>query len=985
MRSLAACGAGNFVLSNIFIHHSNISRIMKFRIYTLTLCMAWLLAGNLVAQQKIKYSDHPIAPGPDGIVRCASMEIDAIRRLNNPNLGTLEDFENWLTPKVREYEQQVAAGRSTVIITIPLVVHVLHNGEPVGTGPNITDAQVLSQVQVLNEDFRRILGSRGWNDHPDGADVELEFCPATVDPWGNPSNGVNRVNIGQNGATIDDLEGSIKPSTIWDPTQYMNMWSVKFATPDDNLLGYAQFPEGSGLAGMPSSGEDPNTDGVVIRYLSFGTSDLDDGTFQLDAPYDLGRTATHEVGHWVGLRHIWGDGLGCNLGVAPPGCSCLQDDYCSDTPNSDQANYGCPEGKFSPCDLPNLTNDMIENYMDYTDDPCMNIFTNDQKSRVQAVMANSPRRMELVASTACSGPKPYISFAGTNSTIAEGTSCEAKTVSLEVNISQAPTAAATVSFTTSGTAAQGADFTISPATLTFPAGSAASQFLTLTIFEDGVVESDEFLSIEIGQVTTTGNALKSLTNFRHVVNLLDDDFSPETAGSQPQVLLFSESFNTLGAGWTSVTAPGSAVQWRIGTPPLGLGGNFNAYISPSNLPGNLYLYDQNAFGSASLESPSINAGNATNLQLTFTYTCFGEPEYDFGTLWYSKNGGQWTQFGPAELSGQAIPTNLTVPLPQEANNSSNLRLAFRWENDELLGGHPPFSFDNVELRATAGAPAAVQTALSAGDEKPLGPNATVHFFDPASGKVMATVKNNGSYDYGCVTLAVDRSSASAGSPAVAFWNNNPANALAAKTFFLDTENSNPPAGNTLTVTLFYTKTEILAWEAATLQSRNNLKIVGVGGQSVSAVTPGNSSGFNISISNAGVSNFTAAAYKVTATVPATAGGLGAGVPGATPSGSQAMAAGGGQGFPAVFENPEALVTAIFPNPANDRLTVTYRFEGENTVDLQLQNQLGQRIDVPVNIEPARADFETGSLPDGLYFLVLRQGETVETKRVVVQR
>ncbi len=959
---------------------------MKFRFYTLTLFLAWLLVGGVFAQQKIKFSDHPVTPGPDGIVRCASMEVDAIRRLNNPNLGTMEDFENWLAPKVREYEQQAAQNRNAVIITIPLVVHVLHNGEPVGSGPNITDAQVLSQVQVLNEDFRRILGSRGWNDHPAGADVEIEFCPATVDPWGNPTNGVNRVNIGQDGATRDDLEGTIKPTTIWDPNQYMNMWSVKFAAPDNNLLGYAQFPEGSGLAGMPASGEDPNTDGVVIRYLSFGTSDLDDGTFQLDAPYDLGRTATHEVGHWVGLRHIWGDGLGCNLGIAPPGCSCQQDDYCEDTPNSDQANYGCPEDKTSPCDLPNLTSDMIENYMDYTDDPCMNIFTNDQKSRVHAVMANSPRRKELVNSTACSGPKPYISFVNTNSTIAEGTSCEVKTVSLEVQISQAPTAAATVSFATSGTAVQGQDFTVSPSTLTFPAGSGASQFLTLTIFEDGVVESDEFFSIEISQVSTTGDALRSLTNFRHLVNILDDDFSPETAGNQPQVLLFSESFNTLGAGWTAVTAPGSAVQWRIGTPPLGLGGNFNAYISPTNLPGNLYIYDQNAFGSASLESPSINAANATNLQLSFTYTCFGEPEYDYGTLWYSKNGGPWTQFGPEELSGQAIPTNLTVPLPQDANNSSNLRIAFRWDNDELLGGHPPFSFDNVELRATAGAPAAVQTAVNAGagDEKPLGPNATVHFFDPASGKVMATVKNNSSYDYGCVNLAVDRSNASAGSPAVAFWNNNPANALAAKTFFLETENSNPPAGSTLTVTLFFTKTEILAWETATQQSRSNLKLVSVSGQPVAAVTPSNGSSFNISVSSAGVSNFTAAAFKVSATVPASAGGFGAGVPGETAN-SQALAGSGSQIFPAVFENPESLVTAVFPNPAKDRLTVTYRFDGEFPVEFQLQNQLGQQMNVPVNIEPARADFQTSSLPDGIYFLVIRQGATMETKRVIVQR
>lgn len=964
---------------------------MKFQPHTLAFFLVWLLAGSLSAQKKSSLSNLPVVPGPNGFVRCATMEVDAIRRLNNPNIGTLQDFENWLAPKVREYEQQISEGKRSVIITIPLVVHVLHNGEPVGTGPNITDAQVLSQVQVLNEDFRKILGTRGWNDHPAGADVEIEFCPATVDPWGNATNGVHRVHIHQDGATADEIDGTFKPSTIWDPTQYMNMWSVKFAAPDDNLLGYAQFPEGSGLAGMPASGENPMTDGVVIRYLSFGSSDLDDGTFQLDEPYDLGRTATHEVGHWVGLRHIWGDGLGCNLGVAPPGCSCLQDDYCEDTPNSDQANYGCPTGKTSPCDLPELTEDMIENYMDYSDDPCMNIFTSDQKSRVQAVMANSPRRMELANSVACTGPKPYIAFAAPGSSVAEGTSCGMKTMSIEVKISQPPTASATVSFNIGGTATQGSDFTLSPATLTFPAGSTASKFLTLTVFEDGVVEANELIDLSIAQVTTSGNALRSPTTFQHLVSIMDDDVAPEKAGSTAQVLIFSEDFNTLGVGWTATTVAGSAVKWRIGTPPLGLGGNFNAYISPTNLPGNLYLYDQNAGGGASLESPSINAANATNLQLNFTYTCFGEPEYDFGTLWYSKNGGAWVQFGPTELSGEPLPVNLSVPLPQDANNTANLRIAFRWQNDELLGGHPPFSFDNVELRATAGAPAAVQTAVNtgAGQDKYLGPNTTVHFYDPASGKVLATVQNNSSYDYGCANLTVDRSNVSAGSPAVAFWNNTPANALAAKSFYLQTTNNNPPAGAMLNVTLFYTKTEITTWEAATLQSRNNLKIVGVSGQHISAVTPSNNN-FGISVTNAAVNSFTGAAYKVSAAIPATAGGFGVGVPGTPPAGSPGVADRnsneGGSSSPSSFEQTGNFVTAIFPNPTQGRLTVTYQHD-ENLpkpVQVQLQNQLGQTMNIPMELTDGRADLNMASLPEGLYFLVLRQGENVETNRVVVQ-
>ena len=280
---------------------------------------------------------------------------------------------------------------------------------------------------------------------------------ALTAPDGTGTNGINRVNIGQDGATRDDIENVIKPSTIWDATQYLNMWTVKFAAPDDNLLGYAQFPESSGLDGMPTSPQSAETDGVVQLYRAFGTADLDDGTFNLHPSYNLGRTATHEVGHWVGLRHIWGDGLGCNNGTPSPGCSCNDDDYCNDTPNSEKANYSCAEDNISNCGVPPVASvDMDENYMDYTSDACMNTFTQDQKGRVQAVMANSPRRMELPTSPALLPPAPYITFVEESLEVDEGSSCITKAVTVELKIAQAPSADATVSFTLSGTAQEGA-------------------------------------------------------------------------------------------------------------------------------------------------------------------------------------------------------------------------------------------------------------------------------------------------------------------------------------------------------------------------------------------------------------------------------------------------------------------------------------------------------------------------------------------------
>ena len=134
----------------------------------------------------------------------------------------------------------------------------------------------------------------------------------------------------------------------------------------------------SGLDGLDANEGGALTDGIVVGYKYFGSSEKGDFPV-LFAPFDLGRTTTHEVGHWLGLRHIWGDG------------DCSADDFCADTPTAFEANNGCPFDNISCGSL-----DMIENYMDYTDDACMNVFTNDQTERMRIVLENSPRRRELV-------------------------------------------------------------------------------------------------------------------------------------------------------------------------------------------------------------------------------------------------------------------------------------------------------------------------------------------------------------------------------------------------------------------------------------------------------------------------------------------------------------------------------------------------------------------------------------------------------------
>ena len=324
---------------------------------------------------------NPENISPSGHIRCATVEYEQYLREQNPKKETAEQFENWINKKIEERKaiEQIAS-QSGGVIYIPVVVHVVHNGDAYGVNENITDEQVISQITVMNQDFRKMSGTPGFNTNPVGADVQVEFVLAKVDPNGNPTNGINRVNLCQATWSTGEINSFVKPTTIWDPTLYMNMWSVDFT--DNTLLGYAQFPE-STLGGMSTAAQNANTDGVVANFATFGSSALATGSFS--PPYDRGRTMTHEVGHFLGLRHIWGDDTTC-----PTTNVATNKDFVADTPAAAGPNYGCPTGTNS-CPS-NAGNDMIQNYMDYSDDTCMNIFTAGQKSRITTVLTNSPRR-----------------------------------------------------------------------------------------------------------------------------------------------------------------------------------------------------------------------------------------------------------------------------------------------------------------------------------------------------------------------------------------------------------------------------------------------------------------------------------------------------------------------------------------------------------------------------------------------------------------
>lgn len=323
----------------------------------------------------------------NAIERCNTMEADLRLRKKHPELGTLEEQEKLFSQRLGNYYRQSAEKNLSGAVTLPIVFHIVHNGGAIGSGDNISATYINAQLVQLNNDFRKIFGTTGYNTNPVGADTEVQFCAAVVDPDGNTlaEPGINRINRNTKGWSAPPfsdtyIDETIKPQSIWDPTRYINVWVLNIG---GGLLGYAQFPN------MSTSSAVANTDGVVVLYSSVGSSTT---PFPGASPYDQGRTLTHELGHFFNLYHTF-----------QGGCS-SPNDHCDDTPRVSSPTFGCPVGR-TTC---SGTATMIENYMDYSDDGCMNIFTLNQKDRVRAAIMNYPRRMELLTSTVCSMIDPCV-------------------------------------------------------------------------------------------------------------------------------------------------------------------------------------------------------------------------------------------------------------------------------------------------------------------------------------------------------------------------------------------------------------------------------------------------------------------------------------------------------------------------------------------------------------------------------------------------
>lgn len=301
--------------------------------------------------------------------RCGTTQKTQILLQNNLDFAVAKqkvnvETENWIK------NSSNYSYKNTIII--PVVVHVVWRTN----NQNISDAQIQSQIDVLNKDFRKlnidtINTPSVWK--PIAADCNIEFCLASIDPNGNTTTGITRT---QTTVNSFGMQGDFMKHTSdggidgWPSNDYLNIWVCNL----DNLLGYST---------VPSNWTDPE-DGVVIGYQYFG----DMGAVQY--PYNKGRTATHEIGHWLNLEHVWGTGWS--------GCG---NDQVNDTPTQEYENYGCPAFPEAPnsCNTSNPNGDMFMNYMDYTNDACMNMFTEGQKTRM--IAAISQYRPELLTQSIC--------------------------------------------------------------------------------------------------------------------------------------------------------------------------------------------------------------------------------------------------------------------------------------------------------------------------------------------------------------------------------------------------------------------------------------------------------------------------------------------------------------------------------------------------------------------------------------------------------
>ena len=304
--------------------------------------------------------------------RCGAAEYLSGLIANDPAVGQRRMQSEAL---MAQWTAAHAGERGRSVVTIPVVFHLLYND----TSQYLDDAVIHSQMDVINEDYRRLNADSGQTPiafRAVAADCEIEFCLATRTPTGQLTNGIiHKFTTTSAFQNFDDPKfDATGGDDSWDATRYLNIWVAAFQ--NANFLGLGTFPNSVPLS----------SDGIVVNYKACGRI----GT-HLMTHYNKGRSLTHEIGHWLNLLHVWGD----------DGGTCGMDDSVNDTPSQASENYGCPAYPHTDNCSSTFPGIMFMNYLDYTDDECMNIFTEGQKIRMLAAL--NIDRASILTSNGCLG------------------------------------------------------------------------------------------------------------------------------------------------------------------------------------------------------------------------------------------------------------------------------------------------------------------------------------------------------------------------------------------------------------------------------------------------------------------------------------------------------------------------------------------------------------------------------------------------------
>jgi Pregnancy-associated plasma protein-A len=781
----------------------------------------------------------------------------------------------------------------TALYTIPVVVHVVHTGDVIGTIYNPPDAQIMGAIQYLNDVYNGSYpGTAG------AGDLQIQFALAQRDPNCNPTNGINRINgssiagyasagVQVNQTAIGTADVNVKNLIRWDPTRYYNIWIVDKIDGADGtgsssfVAGFAYFP-----------GSSASEDGIVMLATQMISGQ---------------KTLPHEIGHAFNLYHPF-QSSDPNGQICDPNTDCTVDgdQICDTDPVTEPANFVCRSGT-NACNGLLYSANTESNYMNYTF--CYTLFTADQKARMLASAAG-PFRLSLSTSQGGTAPNagaspciPLIDFELSGDQVTEATAassgCRSYTdYSYNMVIGNNPSAAATATLSkNSGTAVQGVDFDLttngsftSPSsTLTFPAGSNSSRPFTLRIYDDVSINGTRSFTLGYTVNNGGGNAAagSGRTAFTMIIN--DNDLPPTGGTATGTVSIGPASFGFMVTPFdasqasertqflykaTELTAAGipagpiTAIALHVFTKhSIRPFTNLNIKLGTATVS---YLVDASGAVSQGVSMTIVKSLASYTTTVGWDNFVFDRP---------------FTWDGVSNLVVEVCYDNIT-PAPSDAGDLVGFYNDGATGNQDntiyqdSVGCSAPFNrvFDlggggKPSLQLTYGfPPTVVQTVLNSSAQQDLGPNTDIYFYDQTNGQLMARIQNLSGFNYGCTQIQIDRQ----GTGTAPFWNNNTANYLMAKTFHV-LPTTNNPSGN-YNITLYYTQAEINGWQTATGQSLGNIQLIKVAGQ-ISSVTPASPSAGGAMVTGAPAISSMGTNTGLTAGFATGFSGFGAGVPG----------------------------------------------------------------------------------------------------------